>query len=431
MTDENAAAAEPTEESAAGAEEASAAEKAPATSSTAEKLAGFRDQIAKGEKVFAELPEGKEPFSDGDTVSPPPFETPAAEGDDGAEEETAEGDQTEEKPAEAGEETAPEAEGPEAEGPEEDAEKKEAEPEPTFTVQLPGRGPDDPDVQVEVADKELADRVRQLRNGFERSFELRKRETNLRQLETEIAEVKQEAKDDPVGFVLEHVDPAHHVAIARQILANPKIWDAMREELAKWDLDPSSRTTFSETARADRAEQRVERERIRDTRGRINKAAALAGDAIISIAHGNKLDDARGGHFYSMAMKAVGEYMDEKRIVDLGADDIGRILDLQGVTDAFQVDTGKRAESAVPATSSEEGKRRKLTPPGPTPEEVAQARKTGAGMKRAVERKREVAAVATPGEGAAPPTLPIKPGQTVKERIAAARKGGLAAVFGK
>lgn len=400
--------------------------------STAARIAELREKVAAGETVFDRLPEGKEPFGDNKTVDAPPFEIVEEEAK-GAEEQQVAGEATGEAEAEVG--TAAEAESA-AEGSKEAGEVEEAAKEgevaegeaETFVAHLPGRGPDDPDIEIELEDQELAERVRQMANGYERSFQLRQRQSEVTAREGDLAAIQQEAKDDPVGFVLDHVDASHHPEIAKQILANPTIYAELAKELAEWSLDPATRETFAEGARADRAEQKVKREGRRADRTRANAAANMAGEVIVEIALGNGLDDQRGGQFYSMAMKALGEHLEETRTLDLKDEDVARILSTRGIVDAFQVDPKKRAKSRA-GTTAEDGTRR-LTPLGPTEEEIATARGTGTRMKRAVEKKRDVAAVASPGEGAATSTLPIKAGESVKDRIKLARKGGIARLLG-
>ena len=159
-----------------GTETAVADEQAPEASSFGiqEALQKAREQIAAGNPLVVETPEGGDEGAEG-------IATLEGPGEGGADAE-GEGDDDEHSPAEGGlddeadEEVEYEDDDPEALDPEEDPESLEEEGDEEterHVAMLPGRQPDDPDVEIEVDDPELAERINQLKNGYMRGEEVR------------------------------------------------------------------------------------------------------------------------------------------------------------------------------------------------------------------------------------------------------------------
>ena len=405
-------------------------------SQTAAKIKEMRERVGKGEQVFDTLPEGEEPFKEGEAaaaVDPAVQWGKEGEGEQEASDAETQQVEGEEAGAEKGTEAAQEGEDEGSPAVDEEGEADEggeaAEADEVFIAHLPGRGPDDPDVEIEVADAELAERLRQMRKGYERRERLQGREQTVRQAEAEISNLELLAQENPTGFILGHVAKEHHVAIARQLLAQPEVWTAVKEEVTGWDLDPTTREKFASEMKAERSQQELDATKVVEARKLITSSAALAGDLIVEIADGNGLEDDRGGRFFKMAMTSVGDYMEAQGLYQINEDQVVKILETQGILDAWQLDPKKRTRVATEAQVNGDRPSGKEAP-APSQAEVEKARQTGAQMKRAVERKRAVAATAPAGVGAAPVQATFPEGQGVKDRIKAARKKGLATLFG-
>lgn len=104
-------------------------------------------------------------------------------------------------------------------------------------VALPGRQPTDPDVEIEVTDPEVAERLRQLRNGFMRGEDVRQAQRENTEARTEIAALQDQIQTDPAGFVADQLAPEIRVEVALQLLADPGLLEQIAPEVDAL-LDP-------------------------------------------------------------------------------------------------------------------------------------------------------------------------------------------------
>jgi hypothetical protein len=167
--------------------------------------------------------------------------TTAAEAEEGAEEE-------------APEEAAPEGE-----------EAAEAETE-GLVVKLPGRRPGDPELEIEVSDQESADRLRQMSNGYMRGEEVRQAQEAILQDRQEREQFKDMVRTDPIGFMVENLDPDIQAETALYLLTQPDIWQKVLPDLKVILTNPSALRVAQSDLKARRfeiKEQLIERNEAR------------------------------------------------------------------------------------------------------------------------------------------------------------------------
>lgn len=179
-------------------------------------LAVAKEAAAKGEIAFT-TEAAPDPAASGDPPSPKP----------------AEGAGTETPPAAAA--------GTDGEG--------EGVDEALLTVELPVRKGAEP-LSIKVADKEAAEAIRHLKNNYLKGEQLRTGRAEVEQGRQELAYFQELAEVDPVGLVLEHMNPESHLAVARHLLTSPGVAAALVEILSKWEGAPDIQR--AETAEMER-----------------------------------------------------------------------------------------------------------------------------------------------------------------------------------
>lgn len=119
-----------------------------------------------------------------------------------------------------------------------DGTEPEAEPAPApERVALPSRNAAEPEVEIEVSDPVVADRLRQLKNGYLRGEAVREQQAAVRRAEAELADVRDAMAYDPVGYIRSALAPEYHGVLALQLLRDPAVRQAVQGHVEAL-LDP-------------------------------------------------------------------------------------------------------------------------------------------------------------------------------------------------
>lgn len=359
------------------------------------------------------------PTDDGEET---PTEEPAGEAEEEEEveaeaEEEAEDDETEEETeAEAEEEADEEEQEVEAEEPEEE---EETDPK-KFTASLPGRHPGDPDVEIEVEDQALAERINQLRNNGMRREQFETAMVEIQAAQDELAGIEEEFTIDPAGFVLNNLEGDTIPTVALALLTEPKVWDSLKSTLEKLFDDPKELRTLQAEAKAARLETKDKLKEAATARKQQTENARQITNAIDLMVPETLVDSRRQALIKDLT-RDIREHIERNKLQKLDAKDLPTIvadrLQLNGIDplDARKaIKQGKRSQGK-PSTA-------KKTPP--------KKPKSGKELHRASVKRKQVAAAPGPGKKAAP-TEPKKlpAGQTIQERVAAVKKAGGIGVF--
>lgn len=396
------------------------AEEKKAPTGIAAALAKARETLAAKGSMVPEEP----PAADGGEEEPPEGEE-AAEGE---EEEEPEGEGEEAPEGEEGEEVPEGEEAPEGEGEEEpegaEGEGEEEEPDDKkkkFVAVLPGRHPGQPDVEIEVEDEALAERINQLRNGGMRREHYDTAMAEIQAAQEELAVIEEEFTVDPAGFVLQNLEQDSVSAVALALLTEPKVWAELKPTLEKLFDDPKELRTLQAEAKAARLETKqrlkeaaVARKAQTDNARQVTKA--------IDLMVPEELQDSRRQALVKDLTRDVREHIERNKLQKLDPKDLPTIvadrLQMNGIDplDARKaIKDGKRSQGK--ATTTKKG-------PQPKP-------KSGKELVRASAKRKAVAAAPGPGKKPAPtPPKKLPAGQTIQERIAAIRKGGLGNFLG-
>jgi hypothetical protein len=351
---------------------------------------------------------------------PPPDsleeETPAADAEaitdevPSAEAETLEGEQPEEAEAEG-------------EGDEEESK--------AFAVQLPGRGPDDPDIEIEVGDEEIANRLRQMRKGYDRKNRLDADRADVQQKERELDEVDTLLRADPVGFVLERVNPEIKKQLALNLLADDEIYEHVVEQIADWEQSPDKKEGSRLKLENDRLKSQGD---VRDQLDRTHRFRDQgdAVDAAIDALVPDTMDEDTANLFLADARRDMLAHIQKEGFALMNDAELeafvakvpsvlARRLRLYGIAPRDGADGGSPpASTATPVARPATPEAARL---------VEEARATPERVRKTVARRKAAGAAAPSGHGlpASPPGIKPPPGAGVKEAIAHARKHMLGA----
>ncbi len=326
---------------------------------------------------------------------------------------------------------------------EEEAGEEEATGEP-YVLKLPGRGPDDPDTDLELdgLTRDQQEAIARLRKGYLRREHLNSELAEVNRDRQEIAtdraeldEIEQGLATDPASWILGRVkDRAVVTDIALDHLVS-LLEDDSKEGRAAYQefVDQLAELEENPTKRENRILKRKQAAPAKQ-----EKPAAAATDegpidGIVSqdpevtkvLTHLRAVvpqgaSPARARAYMELALAAVHEHMIEEGIEDaITAEDLDAITaDVRrtfrfgnpGAADRRGTSTGANGDSA-PAP-------RKAAPAQKDP------RETGKRLANAAVRRREAATV--PAGGASPPAAPtpLPRGGGIKEALAALRKNG-------
>ncbi len=345
---------------------------------------------------------------------------------DGEEEETG-GDEDEEAEAgeEEGAEDAEDAEGEEAEegeggdaDDEVEGEEKEGDEAKAITVKVPGRQPEDEDLEIEVEDQELAERINHLRNGFMRGEEIRERMVQIDASEEAMEELSDSFEVDPAAFVMKWTDDENLPSVVLALLTESQVWDSLKAQIQKLFNDPQELRTAQAEAKSNRLEAAQKLTKRIEQRKENAKSGAELRDAIDLMVPETLAEKARDLLIQDLT-RDTADHITRNKLGSLDVKDLVPILAARLESNGIDP---LEARKAVQNGSRSRGKISTKKGPKKKP-------KTGTELAKASAKRKKVAAPPGPGKRAAP-TQPTKlpAGQTIKERIAAAREHGIAAL---
>jgi hypothetical protein len=405
----------PPEEAVAAATKAPATE-APPTPPTPpegvkERIAAARDRLEKGEPLIPKQETGEvsEPEESG-------LISPGAEGlPSGAEPAPVEA--TGEDSDDVGG-SEPEAHS-EAEGEEDVSGGTTEESEPAFTLQLPPRreGEDPIELQLTDASPEQIEGLRRLQNNGMRRQEFEESKAELETAAGQVERVLDQIQADPIGFLTQQIPASHRLQVARSLLADGQVFEALKEDIENWSYSPDARERVRAETEANslRTQRQIDAQAAERTQYRQN--AELIHTAVADMASPD-WDRGEKRFFIDSSLSAIKAYITNSGATHLDTSQVRPILEQAGILSHF------RLNGSQPSTT---GPSEGAPPKGVTPESrrLEEARGTGERFRQVSAKKRAAAATAPAGAGAAPSMPKPPPGQGVKERIDWWRKNRL------
>lgn len=288
-------------------------------------------------------------------------------------------------------------------------------PDPELVVALPPRRAGETPLEITVSDKETADALRRLANGYGRRDEVEAVRAEAQQVYQEIAAEREEIAIDPAGYLVSAVPPEIQADVALFLLTQPHIWESIRDDVLALEDDVQYRTTAAEV-KARRLELRDQLRQAASDRAVIQRNATEVKQAVASLVPQDMPDEVAES-FYRDALRDLKEHAERNGLRTLNPDDVPVLLARrmrQVGIDPLAVAT----RAAAPAASLPAG-----TPAPRAAASQVPSQRTGAQFKQASATRR--AAAATPAAGAgAPAAAPMAPppNQSIAERQAWARQ---------
>lgn len=379
-----------------------------------------RARLAKGESLYAAASGDEQPAEPEEQPKPQDPPAPPPERED----EGQEGDQLEEEEGDgvAGDDADEETgEGEAAE--EEGDEDEDAAPTETFVAKLPGRRAGDPDIEIplEGLSQEEREAFNRLRNGYMRRERAEAVMAEVAEERAELDGIYTALRTDPIGFIVGQVDKSLHAKLVKFLLTDDEVYDAVVDDVAKWDEDPKEkRAAVAELREERRREQEIAREqaaRIQAARRSVQEITAALERMIPS-----GMDPDRAAQFMGYALRDLEEHTKRHRINDLTPERAIEVLKSTGTLRLFGIKpkapSARRRAPASPAAGTRSEGLPPARPKGPTEERIRRkAQKASEGFRQASTRRRAAAAVAPAGAGAEPVKLTPPKGQGIKERL--------------
>lgn len=312
---------------------------------------------------------------------------------------------------EAGKETAGEREEEEEEGDD-------------IVVALPGRAPEDPEIEFVVQNKESADALRRLKNMAMRGEELNRQlegverqRTDIQADREELETIMAEVAADPAGFIMKEVrTPEIAKTVVFSLLANADddTFKAVLDEITEWEHDPRARETAKYRSEHERRERRDEATRslVRKRDARAN--AVRLRESIESLMPDN-MDAEKRQRFLRYAGRDLRDYVNQNRIERLDPAQVPALLEQLGTLQLFGLKPTPRVDRAKNNGNSSSAARAESA--AADGEAVERARAEGDRVRRAVARRKDAASSAGPGAGAAATRTRPPKGAGVKEAI--------------
>jgi len=272
-------------------------------------------------------------------------------------------------------------------------------------VSLPARNEGEEEVEIEVTDPKVAERLRQLKNSAMRGDEAREVLTQAQRDREQVEEFEDMLAADPGGVVIGALkdDPATMKHLTMYLLTRPDVWAAVKDQVAALS-DPQKFENIQLRAENERhqlaqnfTEVAQERRAVQQNYMEIQQTVAL----ILPP----EMSEAQRGVFFSDALRDIAAYAERNRQLTVNPRDIPIILaarmtasGIDPVKAAHRVATGAGAagKNRGSGNGTRDGKpaSKGAAPPAKAPQ------RTGAQMVEGAQRRRVAAAIPGAGAGA-------------------------------
>lgn len=293
---------------------------------------------------------------------------------------------------------------------------------PDLVVGLPPRRDGEPALEIAAPDRETAEALRRLVNGYARREAIEQQQAQLADQAERYTQIQEQIQIDPVGYLTGAVPAEVQADVALSLLTQPDIWERVRDTVLSFDDESTFNLTAAE-ARARRLELRDQLRTAVQQRHVVQENAAQVKQAVASLVP-QTMSDEQAEAFYRDALRDLREHAERNGLRTLNVEDVplllARRMRMSGIDPMAAA--SRLAAPQDPTTTGTPAR----TPPtrqGAPASGSAPSQRTGAQFRQAsVARK---AAAVTPAGGAgAPAATPLAPppGQSIAERIEWSRK---------
>lgn len=270
-------------------------------------------------------------------------------------------------------------------------------------VALPPRNEGEEEVEIEVTDPAVAERLRQLKNSAMRGDEARSVLDEARAAREQVEEFEDMLAADPAGMVIGALkdDPQSLQHLAIYILTRPDMWPILKDKVA----------ALTDPAKFENMQLRVENERHELAQNFQSVAAERRAvqtnytqlQSAVGLIMPPEMAEAQKGVFFADALRDIAAYADRNRMLTVNPADVPLILAARMTANGIDpVKAAQRLAAGRSAAGSNRGSgngardgkpaSRGAAPPAKAPQ------RTGAQMVEGARRR--AAAARVPGGGA-------------------------------
>lgn len=194
-------------------------------------------------------------------------------------------------------------------------------------VVLPGRRPGDADMEIEITDPVIAERLGQMVNGYERKSESVARLHHANSLIDQAKEFQASIAVDPAGVVLEQLDEESQGYLLLRQLTNPTLWEKLGPTIITMLSDETGREMELMRAKLEAESHRLREKKTaeiteRRAADRNTRAVQMAVDAIIPP----NLNADQRKLWRQDALSEIAALVERNRLTELHPADIPMIL---------------------------------------------------------------------------------------------------------
>jgi hypothetical protein len=287
-------------------------------------------------------------------------------------------------------------------------------PEGFVAVELPNRQPGGEPVRIVTDDPEVAERLKQVINGYGRRAELDAIEQRVMARQAEVEQERDAIRIDPLEWIEKNLSHQEQLGVALMTILDEQNWnnEQFQEFLSKLLGDPNEVRALRSELRAARVEQR-ETSRTLIAQERADQRAAVAVNRAIEAVVPSELSGERRQLFIMDARRAVGDYVRTHRTI-VSPQDVPVIL--AGRLRAHGVDPEEAATRLRVENGRRDTRERR-------PAEAGRRPMGGPARVTAHQAKMAVARQAPAGAGAPAATMPTLPkGATLDDANKLARQ---------
>lgn len=306
-----------------------------------------------------------------------------------------------------------------ADAPPEDGEA----PEPTvetdeegwLTAELPPRREGEAPVVIETDDPEIAKRIGQLRAGYMRGSEFRRRMEQLQYERTDLQARLEMLQADPASYITHQAEPETRRDIALALLADEQIYGQVAEKLEEWSVNPELREAERARIERDQYKRQIEAMRQREHQEIVTTEARKARETVYSCIP-DDVDDALADRFVNDCITDIQRFASrsERQVT---AQDVPQII-------AERLRLYEPYGFRATAPGAPNGSTRRPAKRPSAPKNGTAPRDTGKEVRDARARMRTVAATpAGTGGGTAATSLRPPPGTRLEDAFKYARGG--------
>lgn len=299
-----------------------------------------------------------------------------------------------------------------------------------LVARLPGRQPEDPELEVKfdaetrallqkkgMDPQQLVERINQASNGYARRQQIEAERAEVEADRAELSHIEKEITERPVEFLVDKIDPSQYGSILEALATRigEAEFDAFLEKVAGWESDPAERKVAAARAREEAATRKVmQRDETDRAKAKAEYTSAVASEIARLVPE--SMSDEGAAEFYDFAAHKLQKWAREQpKGTRLAPEDVPQVLADIGALEPYGLSLTKGKLGAGRTAGKA---------PAKAGDVAARAAARGKELKERRERRQNAVTVPAGAGSEAANTRPPK-GQTFEQRISWIERFGI------